>query len=99
LRDAKSRGVFFSLSGTLGERISATVSRSRQKDVQTTTMTLSRSVSYGGGFGWALQSVNNNGTPLRQAQGTYRQLRPGHGLHPADGGQRTTPPMWPARWC
>lgn len=90
-RDEKSRGVFFSLSGTFGERVSATVSRSRQQDVQTTTMTLSRSVSYGGGFGWALQSVNNNGTPLRQAQGTYLG---NYGQVTAytqqTGGQRTT---------
>jgi outer membrane usher protein len=71
LRDPKARGVFFSLSGTLGERISATVSRSRQNDVRTTTTTLSRSADYGGGFGWGLQAVNSNGATQYQAQGLY----------------------------
>ncbi|MYN40678.1 fimbria/pilus outer membrane usher protein [Duganella sp. FT109W] len=70
-RDDKSRGVFFSLSGSFADRISATVSRSRQNGVRGTTTTLSRSADYSGGFGWGLQSVNNNGTGVRQAQGTY----------------------------
>jgi outer membrane usher protein len=70
-RDEKARGVFFSVSGSFGDRISANVSRSRQNDVRSTTTTLARSADYGGGFGWGLQSVNTNGAPLRQAQVTY----------------------------
>jgi outer membrane usher protein len=71
LRDEKARGVFFSVSGSFGDRISANASRSRQNGVNTNGMTLARSADYGGGFGWGLQSVNSNGTPLRQAQLTY----------------------------
>lgn len=64
-------GVFFSISGTLGERISATVSRSRQNAARSTTTTLTRSADYGGGFGWGLQAVNGNGATQYQAQGLY----------------------------
>jgi outer membrane usher protein len=71
LRDDKARGVFFSLSGSFGDRISANASRGRQNDVTTNSLTLQRSADYGGGFGWGLQSVQTNGTPLRQAQVTY----------------------------
>ncbi|MRX08163.1 fimbria/pilus outer membrane usher protein [Pseudoduganella sp. FT25W] len=71
LRDEKARGVFFSVSGSFGDRISANISRSRQNDVRSTTTTLARSADYSGGFGWGLQSVNTNGAPLRQAQLTY----------------------------
>ncbi len=70
-RDPRARGVFFSLSGSFGDRISASISRGRQNDVRSTTTTLARSADYGGGFGWGLQSVNNNGSTLRQAQGVY----------------------------
>ncbi|MYM70176.1 fimbria/pilus outer membrane usher protein [Pseudoduganella sp. FT55W] len=70
-RDAKARGVFFSVSGTFGDRISANASRSRQADARSTTVTLARSADYGGGFGWGLQTVNTNGSALRQAQATY----------------------------
>jgi outer membrane usher protein len=70
-RDEKSRGVFFSISGSFADRISATVSRSRQNGVRGTTTTLSRSADYSGGFGWGLQSASNNGTAVHQAQGTY----------------------------
>jgi outer membrane usher protein len=69
--DAKARGVFFSVSGSFGDRVSASVSRSRQNDVRSTTTTIGRSAGYGGGFGWGLQSLNNNGVTLRAAQGTY----------------------------
>jgi outer membrane usher protein len=69
--DAKARGVFFSVSGSFGDRVSASVSRSRQNDVRSTTTTIGRSAGYGGGFGWGLQSLNNNGATLRAAQGTY----------------------------
>ncbi|MRW93810.1 fimbria/pilus outer membrane usher protein [Duganella sp. FT80W] len=71
LRDQQARGVFFSLSGSFGDRISANASRSRQNGVQSHSMTLARTADYGGGFGWALQSVQTNGTPLRQGQVTY----------------------------
>ncbi|MFS2005191.1 fimbria/pilus outer membrane usher protein [Duganella sp. CT11-25] len=71
MRDDHARGVFFSLSGSFGDRISANASRGRQNGVQTTSMTLQRSADYGGGFGWGLQSVDTNGSPLRQAQATY----------------------------
>jgi outer membrane usher protein len=70
-RDDKARGVYFSLSGSFGDRISANASRSRQNGVRSTSMALSRSADYSGGFGWGLQSVDNGGTPLRQAQLTY----------------------------
>jgi outer membrane usher protein len=71
LRDDAARGVFFSLSGSFGDRISANASSGRQNDVRTTALTLQRSADYGGGFGWGLQSMDTNGTPLRQAQLTY----------------------------
>jgi outer membrane usher protein len=71
LRDDKARGVFFSISGSFGDRVSANVSRSRQNGVRSTTTTLARSADYSGGFGWGLQSLNTNGSPLRQAQLTY----------------------------
>ncbi|WP_343733291.1 fimbria/pilus outer membrane usher protein [Duganella sp.] len=70
-RDPRARGVFFSLSGNFGDRISASVSRGRQNDVRSTTITLARPADYGGGLGWGLQTVNNNGSSLRQAQGVY----------------------------
>jgi outer membrane usher protein len=71
LRDDNARGVFFSVSGSFGDRISANASRGRQNGVQTTSLTLQRSADYGGGFGWGLQSQDVNGSPLRQAQATY----------------------------
>jgi outer membrane usher protein len=71
LRDDNARGVFFSLSGSFGDRISANASSSRQNGVRSTSLTLQRSADYGGGFGWGLQSMDTNGTPLRQAQATY----------------------------
>jgi outer membrane usher protein len=70
-RDEKARGVFFSLSGSFGDRISANASRSRQNGVRNTTYTMARSADYGGGFGWGLQSSDSNGTTLRQGQLTY----------------------------
>ncbi|WP_229258746.1 fimbria/pilus outer membrane usher protein [Duganella flavida] len=90
-RDAKARGVFFSISGTLGDRISASVSRNRQNDVRSTTTTLARSADYSGGFGWGLQSVNNNGSSLRQAQGVYLgNYGQASALMIDNGGRRTT---------
>jgi outer membrane usher protein len=71
MRDDKARGVFFSLSGSFGDRISANASSGRQNGVRTTSLTLQRSADYGGGFGWGLQSMDTNGTPQRQAQATY----------------------------
>ncbi|MET0266977.1 MAG: fimbria/pilus outer membrane usher protein [Duganella sp.] len=71
LRDDRARGVFFSLSGSFGDRISANASSSRQNGVRSKTLTLGRSADYGGGFGWGLQSQENNGATLRQAQGIY----------------------------
>ena len=70
-RDANTRGVYFSLSGTFGERLSANASSGRQNGVQSKNLTLGRTVDYAGGFGWGLQSLENNGATLRQAQGTY----------------------------
>ncbi|SDH18114.1 MULTISPECIES: fimbria/pilus outer membrane usher protein [unclassified Duganella] len=70
-RDDKARGVFFSLSASFGDRISATASRNRQNDARTTTYTVTRSADYSGGFGWGLQSSDTNGNPQRQAQLTY----------------------------
>jgi len=70
-RDANTRGVFFSLSGTFGDRLSANASSGRQNGVQSKNLTLGRTVDYAGGFGWGLQSLENNGATLRQAQGTY----------------------------
>lgn len=71
LRDAQARGVFFSLSGSFGDRISANASSGRQNGVRSKSFTLGRSADYGGGFGWGLQSQQNNGATLRQAQGVY----------------------------
>jgi len=77
-RNGQARGVFFSLSASFGDRIGANASRSRQNGVHTTTLSMQRTADYGGGFGWGLQSVDNGGTPLRQAQlsylGNYGQL-------------------------
>ncbi|MYM82813.1 fimbria/pilus outer membrane usher protein [Duganella sp. FT50W] len=70
-RDEKVRGVFFSLSGSFGDRISASASRSRQDGARTTTYSMARSADYGGGFGWGLQSSTTNDSPQRQAQLTY----------------------------
>jgi len=71
LRDDNARGVFFSLSGSFGDRISANASSGRQNEVRSRSLTLQRSADYGGGFGWGLQSNDTNGTALRQAQLTY----------------------------
>jgi outer membrane usher protein len=70
-RDSNTRGVFFSLSGSFGDRISANASTGHQNGVESRNFTVSRTVDYGGGFGWGLQSLQNNGATLRQAQGTY----------------------------
>lgn len=70
-RDASTRGLFFSLSGTFGERLSANASTGRQNGVASKSLTVGRTVDYAGGFGWGLQSLENNGAILRQAQGTY----------------------------
>jgi len=70
-RDEKARGVFFSVSGSFGDRISANISRSRQNGVSNTSTTLSRSADYSGGFGWGLQSSDSNGAQQRQGQLTY----------------------------
>lgn len=70
-RNDKSRGVYFSLSGTFGDRISATASRNRQNDVRTTSYTVMRTADYGGGFGWGLQSTGVEDNRTRQAQLTY----------------------------
>lgn len=70
-RDDRTRGVFFSLSGSFGDRISANASTGHQNGVESRNFTMGRTVDYGGGFGWGLQSLENNGATLRQAQGTY----------------------------
>jgi outer membrane usher protein len=70
-RDEKSRGLYFSLSGSFGDRISANASRNRQNEVRSTTYTVTRTADYGGGFGWGLQSTDNNSVRQRQAQLTY----------------------------
>lgn len=66
-----ARGVFFSLSGSFGDRISANASRSSQNGTHSNTLTLSRGADYSGGFGWGLQSTQGNGMPSHQAQATY----------------------------
>ncbi|TFW16233.1 fimbria/pilus outer membrane usher protein, partial [Duganella callida] len=90
-KDDQARGVFFSLSGSFWDRISANASRSRQNGVQTNSLTLSRTADYSGGFGWALQSVQNNGAPQRQGQltylGNYGQVT---GYTQETGGNRTS---------
>lgn len=70
-RDRQASGVYFSLSGTFGDRISATASRNRQNDVRSTTYTVTRTADYGGGFGWGLQSSGAGDNRTRQAQLTY----------------------------
>nr|WP_315252742.1 fimbria/pilus outer membrane usher protein [uncultured Duganella sp.] len=70
-RDDKARGVYFSLSGSFSDRISASASRNRQNDVRATSYTMQRTADYGGGFGWGLQSSDSNGNRTRQAQLTY----------------------------
>jgi len=70
-RNVQTRGVFFSLSASFGDRIAANASRSRQNGVRSTNLSLQRSADYGGGFGWGLQSLDNGGTPLRTGQLTY----------------------------
>ncbi|MET0322436.1 MAG: fimbria/pilus outer membrane usher protein [Duganella sp.] len=70
-RDSSTRGLFFSLSGSFGDRISANASLGHQNGVQSKNFSLARTVDYGGGFGWGVQSLENNGATLRQAQGTY----------------------------
>ncbi|WP_373990257.1 fimbria/pilus outer membrane usher protein [Duganella sp. BuS-21] len=90
-RDDKARGVFFSVSGSFGDRISASVSRSRQNDARSTTSTIGRSAGYGGGFGWGLQALNNNGATLRAAQATYLgNYGQVSALMQETGGQRNT---------
>jgi outer membrane usher protein len=90
-RDAQARGVFFSVSGSFGDRISANLSRSRQNGVRSSSATLSRTADYSGGFGWGLQSAQNNGATQHQAQltylGNYGQLT-GYTLD--NGNSRTT---------
>ena len=71
INDARTRGIYINLSMTFGDRIAANASRSRQNGVRTAAYSMSRAPDYGGGFGWALQSVDSNGAPLRQAQGQY----------------------------
>jgi len=70
-RDDRARGLFFSLNGSFGDRISANASTGRQNDVTSKNFSVARTVDYGGGFGWGVQSLENNGATLRQAQGTY----------------------------
>jgi len=69
--DAKTRGVFFSLSMTFGDHIAANASRSRQNGVATTAYSMTRAPDYGGGFGWGLQELDTGGSKVRQAQGQY----------------------------
>ncbi len=71
INDAKTRGVFFSLSMTFGDRIAANASRSRQNGVLTNAFSISRAPDYGGGFGWGLQQLDTSGNKVRQAQGQY----------------------------
>lgn len=71
LRDDNARGVYFSLSGSFGDRISASASRNRQGNARSTTYTMARSADYGGGFGWGLQATQSDGARVRQAQLTY----------------------------
>jgi len=90
-RDEKARGVFFSLSGSFGDRISVNASRGRQNGVRNTTYTVTRSADYSGGFGWGLQSSQTNDTRLRQGQltylGNYGQIT---GYTMDTGGRRTS---------
>lgn len=78
LKEGSTRGLFASLSVSLGDRISANAASGRQSGVRTRSVNLSRAPDLGGGFGWGLQSTSNNGSPLRQAQvqylGGYGQL-------------------------
>ncbi len=70
--DPKTRGLFFSLSMTFGDRVAANASRSRQSGVRTNTYGLSRSADYSGGFGWGLYPADGGGgAALRQAQVQY----------------------------
>jgi outer membrane usher protein len=100
LRDPKSRGVFFSLSGTLGERISATVSRSRQNDVQhhhhhaVALGQLWRRLWLGAAIGQ--QQWHAAAPGAGHCIGNYGQVT---AYTQQTGGQRTTRSMWPARWC
>lgn len=71
LRDAATRGLFFSLSASFGDRIAANASSGRQNGVRSKILTVGRSADYAGGFGWGLQNIDTNGTPLRQAQLSY----------------------------
>jgi outer membrane usher protein len=71
LRDAATRGLFFSLSASFGDRIAANASSGRQNGVRSKILTLGRSADYAGGFGWGLQNIDTNGSPLRQAQLSY----------------------------
>jgi outer membrane usher protein len=71
INDPKTRGLFFSLSMTFGDRIAANASRSRQSGVQTTTYGVSRAPDYSGGLGWGLFQADSGNGPLRQAQVQY----------------------------
>ena len=70
-RDAATRGVFFSLSASFGDRIAVNASRGRQNGVRSTVLTAGRAADYDGGFGWGVQSIDNNGAALHQAQLNY----------------------------
>ncbi|KQQ33121.1 fimbrial assembly protein [Duganella sp. Leaf126] len=70
-RDQRARGVYFGLSGSFGDRYAANASFGHQNGVQARNVTLGRTADYGGGFGWGLQSLQNDGAVVRQAQGSY----------------------------
>nr|WP_315401160.1 fimbria/pilus outer membrane usher protein [uncultured Duganella sp.] len=71
LRDRATRGVLFNLGASFGDRIAVNASRARQNGVRGTILTAGRAADYAGGFGWGLQSIANDGAPLRQAQVSY----------------------------
>lgn len=76
LNDPRTRGMFFSLSMSFGDRIAINATRSRQSGVPTTTLAMSRAPDYGGGLGWSLFQANSGSAPYRQAQMQYLS---GHG--------------------
>jgi outer membrane usher protein len=76
INDPKTRGMFFSLSMSFGDRIAVNASRSRQSGVPTRTLAVARAADYGGGLGWSLFQTDSGNAPLRQA---HLQYLSGHG--------------------
>lgn len=71
LDNRKLRGVAFSLSAALGERVGASANLAQQGGETTRSVALSRAPDYAGGLGWSLQKGSVGEREFDQAQARY----------------------------